>query len=170
MGSNPAWCTIFFPLLKGIASKPTFPNAFLPLAENPVSRRVPVFRGFFQLNVSQVKFLWATDERLVTIRGVSRRAGRVAEGAPLLREYTSKGCRGFESPVLRHYLWHLNAFPCSREPRFPPFKIKTMCICAGLCRVCRNPVGAGLPAVQAARSSCRTALMPSRASHASTPL
>ena len=57
---------------------------------------------FFQLNAGQVKFLWATDERLVTIAGVLRRAGRVAEGAPLLREYTSKGCRGFESPVLRH--------------------------------------------------------------------
>ena len=27
----------------------------------------------------------------------------MAEGAPLLREYISKGCRGFESPLLRHY-------------------------------------------------------------------
>ena len=38
------------------------------------------------------------------MRPVLRRGGRVAEGAPLLREYTSKGCRGFESPLLRHYL------------------------------------------------------------------
>src|SRR5471030_29379 len=45
-----------------------------------------------------------TGERLVIIRPVLRRGGRVAEGAPLLREYTSKGCRGFESPLLRHYL------------------------------------------------------------------
>ena len=36
------------------------------------------------------------------MRPVLRRGGRVAEGAPLLREYTSKGCRGFESPPLRH--------------------------------------------------------------------
>ena len=36
------------------------------------------------------------------MRPVLRRGGRVAEGAPLLREYTSKGCRGFESPLLRH--------------------------------------------------------------------
>ena len=35
------------------------------------------------------------------MRPVLRRGGRVAEGAPLLREYTSKGCRGFESPLLR---------------------------------------------------------------------
>ena len=122
MGSNPAWCTIFFPLSKGTASKPRFPNAFLPLAENPVSRRVPVFRGFFQLNVSQVKFLWATDERLVTIRGVSRRAGRVAEGAPLLREYTSKGCRGFESPVLRHIYAVYRCVPLFKGTVFTPLK------------------------------------------------
>ena len=38
------------------------------------------------------------------MRPVLRRGGRVAEGAPLLREYISKGCRGFESPLLRHYL------------------------------------------------------------------
>ena len=37
------------------------------------------------------------------MRPVLRRGGRVAEGAPLLREYTSKGCRGFESPLLRHF-------------------------------------------------------------------
>ena len=36
------------------------------------------------------------------MRPVLRRGGRVAEGAPLLREYISKGCRGFESPPLRH--------------------------------------------------------------------
>ncbi|VXB98215.1 hypothetical protein PSEUDO8AS_40365 [Pseudomonas sp. 8AS] len=41
---------------------------------------------------------------MVIMRPVLRRGGRVAEGAPLLREYTSKGCRGFESPLLRHYL------------------------------------------------------------------
>ena len=33
----------------------------------------------------------------------ARRRGRVVEGAPLLREYTSKGYRGFESLRLRHY-------------------------------------------------------------------
>ena len=32
-----------------------------------------------------------------------RRGGRVAEGAPLLREYTLKAYRGFESLSLRHY-------------------------------------------------------------------
>ena len=32
------------------------------------------------------------------------RGGRVVEGAPLLREYTSKGYRGFESLPLRHHL------------------------------------------------------------------
>jgi hypothetical protein len=31
-----------------------------------------------------------------------RRGGRVVEGAPLLREYTSKAYRGFESLPLRH--------------------------------------------------------------------
>ena len=31
----------------------------------------------------------------------ARRRGRVVEGAPLLREYTSKGYRGFESLRLR---------------------------------------------------------------------
>lgn len=47
-----------------------------------------------------------------------RRGGRVAEGAPLLREYTSKGCRGFESPLLRHYLKARSAglfFVCSLD-------------------------------------------------------
>ncbi len=33
----------------------------------------------------------------------ARRRGRVVEGAPLLREYTSKGYRGFESLRLRHF-------------------------------------------------------------------
>lgn len=33
-----------------------------------------------------------------------RRGGRVVEGAPLLREYTSKAYRGFESLPLRHSL------------------------------------------------------------------
>jgi hypothetical protein len=33
-----------------------------------------------------------------------RRGGRVVEGAPLLREYTSKAYRGFESLPLRHLL------------------------------------------------------------------
>gem|GEM_PF-4908509 len=32
-----------------------------------------------------------------------RRGGRVVEGAPLLREYTSKAYRGFESHPLRHH-------------------------------------------------------------------
>ena len=32
-----------------------------------------------------------------------RRSGRVAEGAPLLREYTLIAYRGFESLLLRHY-------------------------------------------------------------------
>ncbi len=32
-----------------------------------------------------------------------RRGGRVVEGAPLLREYTSKAYRGFESLPLRHF-------------------------------------------------------------------
>ena len=40
-----------------------------------------------------------------------RRGGRVAEGAPLLREYTSKGCRGFESPLLRHQLYKSPGVP-----------------------------------------------------------
>ena len=38
------------------------------------------------------------------MRRVLRIGGRVAKGGPLLREYISKGCRGFESPLLRHYL------------------------------------------------------------------
>ena len=33
---------------------------------------------------------------------LQRRGGRVAEGAPLLREYGSKAHRGFESLSLRH--------------------------------------------------------------------
>ena len=33
-----------------------------------------------------------------------RRGGREAEGAPLLREYRSQACRGFESLPLRHFL------------------------------------------------------------------
>ena len=33
-----------------------------------------------------------------------RRSGRVAEGAPLLREYTLIAYRGFESLLLRHTL------------------------------------------------------------------
>jgi hypothetical protein len=35
-----------------------------------------------------------------------RRGGRVVEGAPLLREYTSKAYRGFESLPLRHPISH----------------------------------------------------------------
>ena len=41
----------------------------------------------------------------LTSKGVSnriRRSGRVAEGAPLLREYTLIAYRGFESLLLRH--------------------------------------------------------------------
>ena len=48
------------------------------------------------------KFWFANGENMSIMRPVLRRGGRVAEGAPLLREYTSKGCRGFESPLLRH--------------------------------------------------------------------
>jgi hypothetical protein len=33
-----------------------------------------------------------------------RRSGRVAEGAPLLREYTLIAYRGFESLLLRHLI------------------------------------------------------------------
>src|SRR3989344_4718709 len=51
-----------------------------------------------------VIFGFANGVKMGMMRPVLRRGGRVAEGAPLLREYTSKGCRGFESPVLRHYL------------------------------------------------------------------
>jgi hypothetical protein len=40
--------------------------------------------------------------RPVTIVRPHRRGGRVVEGAPLLREYTSKAYRGFESHLLRH--------------------------------------------------------------------
>ncbi|CAE6912049.1 conserved protein of unknown function [Ectopseudomonas oleovorans] len=47
--------------------------------------------------------MFANGENMFIMRPVLRRGGRVAEGAPLLREYTSKGCRGFESPLLRHY-------------------------------------------------------------------
>lgn len=45
---------------------------------------------------------FANGVKMGIMRPVLRRGGRVAEGAPLLREYTSKGCRGFESPPLRH--------------------------------------------------------------------
>lgn len=41
--------------------------------------------------------------RPVTIVRPHRRGGRVVEGAPLLREYTSKAYRGFESHLLRHF-------------------------------------------------------------------
>jgi hypothetical protein len=50
------------------------------------------------------------------MRPVLRRGGRVAEGAPLLREYTSKGCRGFESPLLRHYLARLAQARLANKP------------------------------------------------------
>lgn len=40
--------------------------------------------------------------RAVAIVRPHRRGGRVVEGAPLLREYTSKAYRGFESHLLRH--------------------------------------------------------------------
>ncbi len=40
------------------------------------------------------------------------RGGREAEGAPLLREYTSKGCRGFESLPLRHLRCKVMLFDC----------------------------------------------------------
>ncbi len=40
----------------------------------------------------------------------------MAEGAPLLREYTLIAYRGFESLTLRHYLWYsrsgLNKYYC----------------------------------------------------------
>src|SRR5690606_32322647 len=45
---------------------------------------------------------FASGAKLYIMRPVLRRGGRVAEGAPLLREYISKGCRGFESPPLYH--------------------------------------------------------------------
>ena len=51
-----------------------------------------------------VIFGFASGAKMGIMRPVLRRGGRVAEGAPLLREYTPKGCRGFESPLLRHYL------------------------------------------------------------------
>lgn len=43
---------------------------------------------------------------VATYSGTHRRGGRVVEGAPLLREYTSKAYRGFESLPLRHFPLH----------------------------------------------------------------
>ena len=37
------------------------------------------------------------------MHALQRRSGRVAEGAPLLREYTLKAYRGFESLLLRQF-------------------------------------------------------------------
>ena len=42
-----------------------------------------------------------------------RRSGRVAEGAPLLREYTLIAYRGFESLLLRHILSSKSLQPLS---------------------------------------------------------
>ena len=91
-------------LVQGSSVKTTILQSSLASRREPGESSRACISVFFQQNAGQVKFLWASDERLVTIAGVLRRAGRVAEGAPLLREYTSKGCRGFESPVLRHIL------------------------------------------------------------------
>lgn len=61
-----------------------------------------------------------------------RRGGRVVEGAPLLREYTSKAYRGFESLPLRH-------FPLVGSPP------KNRPACADRCRAFRRslPPSAG---------------------------
>ena len=43
-----------------------------------------------------------SDDASYTLDFTYRRSGRVAEGAPLLREYTLIAYRGFESLLLRH--------------------------------------------------------------------
>ena len=50
--------------------------------------------------------------RLVLRAGPSRRGGRAAEGAPLLREYGSKAHRGFESLPLRQIQSISSCFIC----------------------------------------------------------
>ena len=55
MGSNPAWCTILFPLLKGIASKPCNQQHFASHRE-PGERSHACFLSFSAQNADPVKF------------------------------------------------------------------------------------------------------------------
>lgn len=54
------------------------------------------------------------------------RGGRVVEGAPLLREYTSKAYRGFESHPLRHFGTN-GKFRTADFPRYQALSIFIVC-------------------------------------------
>ena len=47
---------------------------------------------------------WSLRSQIDVEEEQIRRSGRVAEGAPLLREYTLIAYRGFESLLLRHLI------------------------------------------------------------------
>ena len=47
---------------------------------------------------------WCSRSQIDAEEEQIRRSGRVAEGAPLLREYTLIAYRGFESLLLRHLI------------------------------------------------------------------
>ena len=76
----------------------------LQFIENFCKKRFTI-GSYFGRILPAVRYAGEASDKGVFLCIKPRRGGRVAEGAPLLREYGSKAHRGFESLPLRHYFF-----------------------------------------------------------------